>query len=285
MNARASGLDLAAWPHPPCDTHSHVYPDTGEGRRNDAALEDYLDLTRSMGIGRHVVVHSKLHQHDAQCTLDTVGRIGLERARAIVWEDPDWDDTDLDHLHHAGVRGVRTLYPAGVPVDMEALRNTAARIAALGWHLLVQADAAAWPACVDALNALPCPVVIDHMGRCGADVTLESPSFQALLRFARHGGWIKLSAPYYATRDGVSDFRPLAPRVHALLEAAGSRAIWGLNWPHVSLDAGRRPDEPATLESLLEALGSVSQARAVLADNAARLYGFPAASAQEVHGG
>jgi predicted TIM-barrel fold metal-dependent hydrolase len=272
----ASSLGLADWPHPPCDTHSHVYPDSDDGRHNDASLQDYLGVTRPLGVGRHVVVHSKAHRHDAQCTLDTVARIGLDRARAVVWEDPHWSDADLARLHRAGVRGVRTLFPDGAPVDIAALRNTAAKLAPLGWHILVQADGPAWPACADALNDLPCAVVVDHMGRFGPDTGPGSPAFKAIVRFLRRGGWIKLAAPYYANRDGAADFRPLAPRLHALLEAGGTRAIWGLNWPHVNLPADRRPDEAATLESLLAVIGTGPQARAVLADNAARLYDFAA---------
>jgi D-galactarolactone isomerase len=169
------------------------------------------------------------------------------------------------------------LYPAGAAVDVATLRATAARIAPLGWHLLVQADGSAWPGCADALATLPCPVVIDHLGRLGPGAAPESRAFQALLRFARAGGWIKLSAPYYATDGGACDFGPLAPHLHALLDAAGDRAIWGLNWPHVSL--ARRPDERVTLESLLSVLRCAGQEQAVLADNAARLYGFGPAPA------
>ena len=270
----AASFGLADWPHPPCDTHSHVYPDAHDGRRNDASLEEYLGVARSLGVGRHVVVHSKAHKHDSQCTLATVARIGLDRARAVVWEDPLWSDVDLERLHGAGVRGVRTLYPAGTPVDLAALRNVAAKVGPLGWHLLVQAEAREWPACADALNALPCPVVVDHLGRFGPDATLETPQFQALLRFVRQGGWVKVAAPYYGTRNGAADYRPLAARVQALLEAGGARAIWGLNWPHVNLAPERRPDEHATLESLLAVIGCGTQARAVLAENAAQLYNF-----------
>jgi len=276
MTTLASRLAMQEWPHPPCDTHSHVYPDVGDGQHNAASLQDYMRVARSLGAGRHVIVHSKAHRHDPQCTLDTVARIGLERARAVVWEEPEWNDADLERLHRAGVRGVRTLYPAGVPVDTAALRNTAAKVAPLGWHLLVQADGSAWADCVDALNALPCPVVVDHIGRFGPDAGPGTTAFESLVRFVRQGGWIKLAAPYYGTRDGASDFRQLTPRLHAFLEAGGSRAIWGLNWPHVNLGLDQRPDEVATLESLLHVFDSVVQARAVLADNAARLYGFPA---------
>ena len=174
MTGAAFPLDLKEWPHPPCDTHSHIYPDAGDGQHNAASLQDYMRVARSLGVGRHVIVHSKAHRHDPQCTLDTVARIGLERARAVIWEEPrsGTTPTSSDCIARACVV-CEPCYPAGVPVDAAALRNTAAKVAPLGWHLLVQAEGAAWPDCVDALNALPCPVVVDHIGRFGPDAGLD----------------------------------------------------------------------------------------------------------------
>ena len=263
---------LAGGHEPICDTHSHVYPDNPA---QEATLDGYLQAAQSIGVGRHVIVHAKAHRHDPQCTLDTVARLGLDRARAVVWEDPGWGDADHRRLHDAGVRGLRFLYADGAPVAVEALAQSAARIAPWGWHLLVQADGTALnQEVLAALGRLACPVVIDHLGRFGPEVDARSSAFGALVRFLGEGGWVKLAAPYYATPDARADFRPLQARVHALLDAGGSRIIWGMNWPHVNLPADRRPDDAAAFESLLAVLRSESEARAVLASNAARLYGF-----------
>jgi 2-pyrone-4,6-dicarboxylate lactonase len=62
--------------------------------------------------------------------------------------------------------------------------------------------------------------------------------------------------------------------VRMLVDAAPGRAVWGMNWPHLNLPAGRRPDEAAALSTLVEALGSDLAAGAVLARNPALLYGF-----------
>ena len=262
----------SGWAEPVCDTHSHVYPDNPE---HEATLDGYLRAAHSVGVGRHVIVHSKAYRHDSRCTLDTVARLGLDRARAVVWEEPGWHDDDRQRLHLAGVRGVRHLYANGASPDLGVLKESAARVASWGWHLLVQADGAALQEDdLVALCQLPCPVVIDHIGRFAPDVAARSGSFGALVRFVREGGWVKLAAPYYGTPDGSADFRPLQARVHALLDAGCSRIIWGMNWPHVNLPANQRPNEAAMLESLLGVIRSEPEARAVLAANAARLYGF-----------
>lgn len=269
-------LAASGWAQSVCDTHSHVYPDNPQ---REATLDAYLRAAHSAGVGRHVIVHSKAYRHDTQCTLDTVARLGLDRARAVVWEDPGWHDDDRQRLHFAGVRGVRHLYGDGVALDLAALKASAARIAPWGWHLLVQADGAALQeASLDALGQLACPVVIDHIGRFAPDVAARSRAFGALVRFVREGGWVKLAAPYYGTPDASADFRLLQARIHALLDAGGSRIIWGMNWPHVNLPRNRKPNEAAMLESLLAVLRSEPEARAVLATNAARLYGFPEAT-------
>jgi D-galactarolactone isomerase len=224
-----------------------------------------------------VIVHSKADSGEPAGTLETVSRLGLPRARAVVWDDPSRSGEDRERLHLAGVRGVRFLYPAGVPPDVAELHRSATRIAPHGWHLLVQADGGSLHAALLAeLCTLACPVVIDHIGRFAPDVDAGSRTFGALVRFVRDGGWVKLAAPYYGTADGSADFGPLRARIHALLDAGGSRIIWGMNWPHVNLKA--RPDEARMLETLLALFRSQDEARAVLATNAARLYGFAEAA-------
>lgn len=264
-----------------CDTHSHVYPDTAPPA-SKATLPHYRSLSEDLGLQRHVLVHAKAYQRDAATVTDAIQRLGVQRARGVLWEDPGWTGSDLRTLHDAGIRGIRTLHGPGVGLDMSSLRATAERIAPLGWHLLVQAECDAWAPRVDELCALPCTVVLDHMGRLPPGCDAQDAAFIAWMRFARMGGWTKLSAPYYGTNGHAASFEPIGWRVRAWLEVAPERALWAMNWPHVNLPVEERPDDAATLESLVHLFTSPPQARAVLSDNAARLYGFtdihPAAS-------
>src|SRR5690606_35413286 len=144
----------------------------------------------------------------------------------------------------------------GSSIDMAAIQSAASMAADLGWSLLVQADGQTLAGACAGLADMPCPIVIDHIGRFPAGLGSDVHAFQAVVEFIAKGGWIKLSAPYYGTPDGASDFNALSSRVHAFLDAGAERVIWGMNWPHPNLPAGRKPDDAATLGSLLAILRS-----------------------------
>lgn len=264
-----------------CDTHSHIYGDpkrysldAGRSYEEGALLEDYLQHVGRLGVERYAIVQASAYGTDPQCLLDAISILGMYRARGVIMPDPRLSAADFSRLHQAGIRGVRYLYPEGAAINTADIRLTSEKIAALGWSLIVQGDGLALAANIDGLMGLPTPVVIDHLGRLAPGTGLDSSEFKALIRFLENGGWIKLSAPYYGTPDGAADFSALSSRVHAFLDAAPDRAIWGVNWPHLSFTADHKPDDTATLASLLSVLRSDAEMQAVFVDNPARLYGF-----------
>jgi D-galactarolactone isomerase len=263
-----------------CDTHSHVYADPavfppldGHAVEPGGGLDDYLAVCEALGVGRHVVVQAKAYGDEA-ATLDAVARIGAERARAVLFLPEREAAPDLAGWHRAGVRGFRFLYRAGEPVALDAVRRGAAMAAGQGWHVIVQAEAEALVPVYDALLGLPCPVVIDHVGRLERGAGTGTAGFRGLERFARDGGWVKLAAPYNVTADGRSDFGALAAVVAGLVAAAPERLVWGINFPHPNLPADGKPDEVATLGSLLGLIPDEATARRIFVENPARLYGF-----------
>ncbi|UYO92578.1 amidohydrolase family protein [Pollutimonas sp. M17] len=268
-------------PEGACDTHSHIYGDAarypacpGQQAESNATLDDYLGRAQELGIRRHVFVQAKAYGPDPQCMLDGIARLGRHRARGIVMACAALGQADMASLHEAGIRGIRYLFPQGAPVDLAAIGLAAERAAGLGWSLLVQAGGSELAqACAD-LEYMPCPIVIDHLGRFPAETGTDDKAFRTVVEFIANGGWIKLAAPYYGTPDGASDFNALSSRVHAFLDAGAERVIWGMNWPHPNLPAGHKPDDAATLGSLLDILRSDDEKHAVLVDNPARLYGF-----------
>jgi len=264
-----------------CDTHSHVYGDLERyrplpGQRVDpgTCLEDYLALARSFGVQRHVFVQAKAYGEDPACMLDAISQLGVAHARGILMGDAPLSAAELARFDQAGIRGLRFLFPGTNPVDVQRVQQAAHHIADLGWSLLVQADGLALADCLPALTALPCPVVIDHLGRMPVACDVDSPPFQALLRFVEAGGWVKIAAPYYATPHGEADFMVIESRVHALLDVCSDRLIWGMNWPHPNFTPGSKPDDTACLHSLLRVLRSPGEKQRLFVDNPARLYGF-----------
>jgi len=78
-----------------------------------------------------------------------------------------YQDAELRALDAAGVRGLRFNFVKRL-VDSVApatLAGIAARIAPLGWHVVVYFEAAEQPELYDFIAALPTPVLVDHMGR------------------------------------------------------------------------------------------------------------------------
>ncbi len=276
-----SAPEHALLPPRACDTHSHVYgdprlfpPRAGQAVHAGCGLDAYLKASRALGVERHVVVQASAYGTDTSLLLQLLAEIGLERARGVIFPDDALTAEDLARLHRRGIRGVRFLDLSGKAVDAAAILAWAHRIAPLQWSVLVQAPAAALAGACEILSRAECPVIIDHLGRVPPGMETQDGVFQSLVRFLRGSGWIKVSAPYYGVENGVSDFTRVRSRVEALLDAAGDRAIWGMNWPHPNLPAAQKPDEAATVRSLLAVLPDAASRKALFADNPARLYGF-----------
>jgi predicted TIM-barrel fold metal-dependent hydrolase len=79
---------------------------------------------------------------------------------------------------------------------------------------------------------------------------------------------------------GLDVIEPMArlcadPGWHVVVLATRpDRLLWGANWPHPNSPVGARPDEADCLDPLLGWVPDEGQRRAILVDNAARLYGF-----------
>ena len=123
------------------------------------------------------------------------------------------------------------------------------------------------------LHRSPAPVVIDHMGRINASLGLDQPNFQALLRLLDDRNvWVKVSGADRITRQGPP-YADAVPFARKLLDIAGDRAVWGLDWPHPN-HQGPMPDDGALVDLLAEIAPDDRARHALLVDNPARLYRF-----------
>lgn len=266
-----------------CDCHFHIfgpharYP-LSAGRTYtppEASIAQYLSLADTLGIRRMVVVQPSVYGTDNTCTLDAVAAFGTERARAVAVIDGSFDDTALDSLHAAGVRGLRFNAVSGNGTPLDQLDALARRAAARDWHIQLYLHGSALPDLAPRLASLPVPVVIDHMGHVETAKGHAHTEFRALLRLLESGrAWVKLCA--YRSSSAGHPFDDAKAQIRTLLNATPERCLWGTDWPHPNF-MGTMPDAGELLDLLAECAPDEAAWQRVLVENPATLYRFPPA--------
>ncbi|KOF55359.1 MULTISPECIES: amidohydrolase family protein [unclassified Achromobacter] len=274
-----------ALPPGSCDAHVHVYgpaarfPYAPERRYDppDAPIETLQRLHRHLGVDRAVLVQATVHGTDNRAMLDAISR-DPSRYRGVALAADDADSKELEALHAGGVRGLRYNFMPhlGPSADLDAVMRMAHRIAGLGWHVQLHAHAEDLASMQDFLHALPVPFVIDHMGRVMAERGLGQPALASLLRVLEHPrAWIKLSGPERlsaALSRSTPPYADVVPIARRILDVAGDRAVWGLDWPHPNV---REVPDDGDLIDILPSYGDAETLRRLLVENPARLYFGP----------
>lgn len=264
-----------------CDCHMHFYGGGAFARRPAAPFApppagpgDYARMQAALGLERLVAVQSVIYGDDNSCMLEGMAPFG-DRARGIAVIPPEGGD--LLFLHDRGIRGVRAYMLAGGVYGWEDLPGIAARIAPLGWHIQLQLDGCRLPEVAPLLAALPCPLVIDHVGKFLAPTRPQDPAFAALLRLLDRGrAWVKLSAPYESSRSGPPDYADVGLLAQALVAHAPERLVWASNWPHTAQSPP--PDDGGLLDLLGDWAPRGADRDRILVANPAALYDFAAAA-------
>ena len=240
-----------------CDCHYHIFgPDDvfplGPSRTYTpppASLEAFRRMQATLGMQRSVIVQASVYGTDNRCTMDAVGRLGLDRTRAVLVIDDTADPADLARMDAAGARGVRINAVTGNGTPVEQMTRIAGLIAPLGWHMQLYLNIADVARLADAILTLPVPVVIDHMGHLDPRDGLDAPGFQALLRLLRHDKvWAKLCG--YRCSNELLPYADIAPFARAMADAAPDRCVWGTDWPHPTFQA-EMPDDGALLDAFM----------------------------------
>lgn len=268
-------------PRGACDTHVHIWgpfdrfplakgaPYTPPERTSD----DLVALHERLGVDRAVIVQTTVYKADNRAMLDGIAR-SAGRWRGVALIDETFDDAAFRALHEGGVRGVRfgfVKHLGGVP-DLALVRRTAARIAPMGWHLVLHLDAGNIPDFLKFFSEFSLPVVVDHMGRVPVRDGLDQAPFRLLLELLkRPNWWVKVSGAERISEIGPP-FADAIPFAQSLIAAAPDRVLWGTDWPHPNVRW--EPDE-ADLVDLLPRFADAAALQQVLVDNPARLYGLP----------
>ncbi len=277
-----------------CDCHMHVFGDplrypaaaTRAYTPTEASLESWRAMAGPLGLRRVVLVQPSAYGTDNSCMLDTLRANSGLRAIAVIGADTT--DGELRDMQALGVRGIRlNLVSNGIPDPAAAtiqLRNAAARVARLGWHVQIFVPGPLLRALAPAIRALPVPVVVDHMGGADARLGLDQPGTAELCALLADGKvWVKISGINRVSRQPAG-FRDALPVMQALIAANPAQLVWGTDWPHIGPHDVGAPktvvymnhDNADLLRALGEAAPHAELRQGILSDNPARLYGFDA---------
>ncbi len=262
------------------DAHCHVFgpadqfPFSAKAKYlpQDAGPDMLFALRDRLGFARNVIVQASCHGTDNAATLDAIARSD-GRARGVAVVDPAISDADLAALHEGGIRGIRFNFLKRLVDDAPKDRflEVAGRLPA-GWHVVVYFEADILAELRPFLDAIPVPLVIDHMGRPdvrqgpdGADMR----AFRALLD-GRDDVHFKATCPDRLDPAGApwDDFaRAVAP----LVADYPTRVLWGTDWPHPNMQDAI-PDDGALVDMIPRIAPTVELQRLLLVDNPMRLY-------------
>ncbi|UHL63771.1 amidohydrolase family protein [Paralcaligenes sp. KSB-10] len=269
-----------------CDTHFHVFGPAGQypystGLRYTpphAPLDDYLSLARHLGIARFVFVQPSAYGRDNTCMLDAMRLMG-GNCKGIVDIDEDIPDLELSRLNALGVRGVRInvrpikpLEPGFSQTLIPRIKRLEARCAEIGWQLDFLLPAWLTSELMPTLRELRVPFTLAHLGMNLARDGAQAPGFQQLLDLLRHGNGycrVKLTGLYRISTE--PDLKDITPMVHALVDAAPDRLVWGSDYPHLSFE---QHSSVNLFNMLGEYVPDAAIRQRILADNPAELFDF-----------
>jgi len=277
----SSGAERPKLPAPAgaCDCHHYIYNSRSRTDRRgiafpgSATVADYRALQRRLGLSRHVVVQPSTYGLDNRITLAALAAFGPE-ARGVVVIDESVSDAELHRMHAQRVRGIRFNFAPSGPTTTAMIEPLARRVGNLGWHIEVNAWAAVLPAIVPVLARVPGTVVLDHLGHIPEPEGVNHPNFAMVRRLIDNGRtWVKLAAPYDATKIGPPSYADSSALARAYVESAPERVVWGSNWPHPGEDP--KPDDALLLDLMLGWVPDERTQHRILVENAAALYDFP----------
>ena len=118
----------------------------------------------------------------------------------------------------------------------EVLERIAARVAPLGWHIVIYFEMADLPGLEAFFTSLPTTVVVDHMGTPDVKKGVDHPENQRFHRLMeRHENfWVKTTCPERMTVAGPP-YDDVVPFARSLIEKFPDRVIWGTDWPHPNM--------------------------------------------------
>lgn len=262
------------------DAHCHVFgpmarfPFSPKAKYipQDAEPEMLFALRDHLGFSRNVIVQASCHGTDNSATLNAIAEAN-GKARGVAVVDPAISEGELAALHEGGMRGIRFNFLKrlvdNAPKDkfLEVSRRLPQ-----GWHVVIYFEADILEELRPFIDAIPVPVVVDHMGR--PDVTQgprgrDMEAFRALLD-SRPDIWFKPTCPDRLDASG-DPWDAFAEAVAPLVADYPDRCIWGTDWPHPNMQDAI-PDDGHLVDIIPRIAPTKLLQQKLLVDNPEALY-------------
>ena len=263
------------------DAHCHVFgpenkfPYAPERKYTpcDAPKEKLFALRDYLGLDRNVIVQASCHSKDNRALIDAL-ETSNNKAKGVAFVGEEVTDAELGIMDRAGVKGVRFNFVKRL-VDFtprDVLERIAARVAPLGWHIVVYFEMPDLPEFEDFFTSLPTTVVVDHMGTPDVRKGVDHPENQRFLRLMeKHRNfWVKATCPERMTLAGAP-YDDVVPFGRTLVESFSDRVIWGTDWPHPNMKK-EAPDDGLLVDYVPKIAPTAVLQKALLVDNPMRLY-------------
>jgi 2-pyrone-4,6-dicarboxylate lactonase len=262
------------------DAHCHVFgpmaqfPFSAKAKYlpDDAGPEMLFALRDRLGFAKNVIVQASCHGIDNSATLNAIAR-SAGKARGVAVVDPAISENELQRLHKGGMRGIRFNFLKRLVDDApkDKFLEVSRRLP-VGWHVVIYFEADILEELRPFMDAIPVPLVIDHMGR--PDVTqgpagADMRAFRALLD-SRPDIHFKPTCPDRLDPAG-DPWNAFADAVRPLVEDYPDRCIWGTDWPHPNMQ-DKVPDDGHLVDMIPRIAPTVELQRKLLVENPERLY-------------
>lgn len=262
------------------DAHCHVFgpqaqfPFSAKAKYlpEDAGPGMLFALRDHLGFSRNVIVQASCHGTDNAATLDAIARSG-GKARGVAVVEPAISEAELAMLHDGGIRGVRFNFLKRLVDDAPKDRFLElARRLPQGWHVVIYFEADILAEMRPFIDAIPVPVVIDHMGRPDVSHGPDGPDMMAFRRLleCRDDIWFKVTCPDRLDPSG-DPWNSFAEAVAPLVADYQARCLWGTDWPHPNMESNI-PDDGHLVDMIPRIAPSAELQRKLLIANPMQLY-------------
>ena len=237
----------------------------------DAPREKLFALRDFLGFDRNVIVQASCHGTDNAALVDALVNSG-NKARGVAVINEQTAQSELESLDKAGVRGVRFNFLKRLAdfTPRDVLERIAARIAPMGWHVVVYFEMPDLPELESFFTSLPTIVVVDHMGRPDVRKDSITPRISVICGCSTSTEFLE-----QGQRPRTSHLRALRRRCCAVRAHAGralsGRVLWGTDWPHPNMPV-EAPDDGVLVDVIPKIATTPALQKALLVDNPMKLY-------------